>query len=113
MARITMGNRGSTRGLHTSKAQTLDEAFTQFINLCKLRNLSPKTTATYAVHYGIFTKFIDGNSPVTDIDADTIEEFTLYLKEETGIRDVTVNTYLRSIRGFVNYLAVRRYTKRK
>lgn len=95
MKKITMRN---------NEIMTLEEAFTQFIKTCKLKNLSPKTTETYEIHYSIFTKFIDGNTPVSKFNRNVIDDYIIYLKQETDIRDITVNTYLRSLRVFFNYL---------
>lgn len=52
--------------MRSSPDLTLDEAFEQFIKMCKLKNLSPKTTETYKTHYSIFKKFIDGQILVLD-----------------------------------------------
>jgi integrase/recombinase XerD len=90
--------------MRSSNTQNLQEAFEQFIKMCKLKNLSPKTTETYEVHYGIFTKFIDSNTPVAGINRTVIDDYIMYLKQKGTIKDITVNTYLRSLRVFFNYL---------
>ena len=87
--------------MKSSPDLTLDEAFEQFIKMCKLKNLSPKTTETYETHYYIFKKFIDGQTLVSEINSCTIDDYIIHLKG--NIRDVTINTYLRSLRVFFYY----------
>lgn len=87
--------------MRSSPDLTLDEAFEQFIKMCKLKNLSPKTTETYETHYYIFKKLIDGQTLVSEINSSIIDDYIIHLKG--NIRDVTINTYLRSLRVFFYY----------
>lgn len=82
----------------------LDDAFNQFIKMCKIKNLSLKTTETYEIHYYIFTKFIDKQTLVYEINEGTINNYIMHLKEDGKRRDITINSYLRSIRAFLYYL---------
>ena len=82
----------------------LEEAFGQFIKMCKLKNLSPKTTETYEWHYKILVKYLDCNTPISEIDRIVIDDYIIHLKQSGTIRDITINTYLRSIRVFFYYL---------
>lgn len=83
---------------------TLDEGFNQFIRMCKIKNLSPRTTKTYEIHYAILTKFLDENILLSEINSTTIDDWIIYLKEDGKRKDITVNSYLRSIRVFFYYL---------
>lgn len=99
MKRITMG-----KNQECNQNLTLEEAFQQFIKMCNLKNLSPKTTETYEWHYKIFTKFIESNTFIKDINRSLIDDFILYLKNCGTVRDITINTYLRSLRVFFYFL---------
>jgi len=90
--------------MKTNQNLTLDDAFNQFIKMCKIKNLSPKTTETYEIHYYIFTKFIDKQTLISDIKEDTIDDYIMYLKQDGKRRDITINSYLRSLRAFLYYL---------
>lgn len=86
-----------------SKTPTVNEAWDMFIRKCNVRNLSPNTIKTYNTHYGIFCEFISNETLVSEIDSYTVDEFILYVRESNNINDVTVNSYLRTIRVFLYY----------
>lgn len=83
---------------------TLDEAFQNFIRNCRVRNLSEATITTYRAHYKIFEEFIGGKNLVNEINPNTWEEFIFYIREKHNCIDLTINSYLRSIRAFLYYM---------
>lgn len=93
-----------SKNLGSRQNLTLEEAFQKFIKMCRLKNLSPNTTVTYEWHYKIFIKFIDNNTPVSEIDRNVIDNYIIHLKQSGTTRDITINTYLRSLRVFFYYL---------
>lgn len=82
---------------------SIEEAFNLFLRKVKVRNLSEKTIKTYNNHYNIFSEFCDTNSPIKDVTIDTIDDFILYLRSHNNVNDITVNSYLRTIRAFLYY----------
>ena len=50
-----------------------------------------------------FYEFIDKNEPITAITKDTIDDYILFLRENTQANDITINSYLRSVRAFLYY----------
>lgn len=53
---------------------TLEEAFGgQFIKMCTLKTLSPKTIETYEWHYKILVKYLDCNMPVSEIFTEFVD----------------------------------------
>ena len=86
--------------LSVQKNLSIEEAFALFVRKAKVKNLSTDTLKTYQYHYDCFARFIDVSKPIEIITAAVIEEFTLYIKNECNINDVTVGTYLRTIRAF-------------
>ena len=83
---------------------TVDEAFQNFIRKCKVRNLAETTISTYTVHYKIFEEYINGKSLVNEIKPETWENFILYIRKNRNCIDLTINSYLRSIRTFFYYM---------
>ena len=82
---------------------SIDEAFSNFIKKSKIRNLSDKTLNTYHNHYKVFSELIDNTTPIADVTSDTLDDFIVYLREQRKVNDVTVNTYLRTLRAFLYY----------
>lgn len=82
---------------------SLQESFDSFIMECQVRNLSAQTIGIYKTHYRIFMAFyaIDNLEGITE---NTINQFVLHLRNNTKCNDITINSYLRSIRVFVNWL---------
>ena len=82
---------------------SIDEAYQFFIKKAKIRNLSERTLRTYNDHYRIFSELIDNTTPIADVTSDTLDDFIVYLREQRKVNDVTVNTYLRTLRAFLYY----------
>lgn len=79
---------------------TVDELFEVYIKKCIIKNLSEQTIKGYKVNYNVFEKFIKGITPINEITSNTIDNYILYLRENNTCNDVTINSYLRSIRAF-------------
>ena len=82
---------------------TVDELFQVYIKKCIIRNLSEQTIKGYKVHYHVFERFIHGTTLIKNINSDTIDDFILYLRENHNCNDITINSYLRSIRAFLYF----------
>ena len=46
---------------------------------------------------------MDGNEPITSITRDTVDDYILWLREKTEANDITINSYLRSVRAFLYF----------
>jgi site-specific recombinase XerD len=84
---------------------TDEEAFKKFERDCHLRNLRPASIKYYknelaAVKAGLVELSID--KEVVELSQDDIETLILYLKEK--IKVISINTRLRAIKAFFNYL---------
>lgn len=82
---------------------TLNEAFEMFIRKCKVKNLSDLSIESYRKKLVHFFEYIDANTPVASVTGDTVDEYVLWLRENTGANDITINSYLRSLRAFLYY----------
>ena len=82
---------------------TIQEAFELFIRKCKIKNLTDLSISSYEKKMVHFYEFIDKNEPITSITKDTIDNYILFLRENTEANDITINSYLRSVRAFLYY----------
>lgn len=79
------------------------EAFQLFIRKCKIKNLTELSIKSYQQKIVPFYEFMDKTQPITVISSDTVDNYILYLRENTQANDVTINSYLRSLRAFLYY----------
>ena len=82
---------------------TIEQAWDLFIRKAHVKNLSKYTLKTYKYHFDAFCRFTDKTQQLTTITSDTIDNFILYLKEESNASAITINSYLRTIRSFLYY----------
>lgn len=82
---------------------SIDEAFQLFIRKCKIKNLTELSIKSYQQKIVPFYEFMDKTQPITVISSDTVDNYILYLRENTQANDVTINSYLRSLRAFLYY----------
>ena len=94
MKKITMSKKSTL---------TIQEAFELFIRKCKIKNLTDLSISSYEKKMVRFYAFIDKNEPITSITKDTIDDYILWLRENTEANDITINSYLRSVRAFLYY----------
>ena len=94
MEKITMSKRSTL---------SIQEAFEMFIRKCKIKNLTDLSISSYEKKMVHFYEFIDKNEPITTITSDTVDDYILWLRENTQANDITINSYLRSVRAFLYY----------
>ena len=83
--------------------KTVQEAFDEFIRYCKIKNLADSSIRFYEVNLKQFTNFYPATNLIKNINKKTIDDYILYLQENTNCNSVSVNTRLRAIRAFLNY----------
>lgn len=82
---------------------SFDEGYDQFIKYCKVRNLRPATIKHYDNTMLSIYKFINPKTLIKDITKSTVDGFILYCRNELTIKDVTINTYVRTLRSILYY----------
>lgn len=82
---------------------TIEEAFELFIRKCKVKNLTDLSIESYRKKMVHFYEFISKENSLEQITADTIDDYILWLREHTEANDITINSYLRSVRAFLYY----------
>ncbi len=89
--------------MKTEENQSLISAFEAFIRRCKIKNLSEESISSYRYKIKPFITYYGEKSPVTSINKDTVDSYVLYLERETSANDITINSYLRSLKAFLYY----------
>lgn len=82
---------------------SIEEAFGLFIRKCKIKNLTELSISSYQKKMVHFYEFMDKSEPINTITKDTIDSYILWLRENTDAGDITINSYLRSVRAFLYY----------
>ncbi|MGG3233268.1 phage integrase N-terminal SAM-like domain-containing protein [Priestia flexa] len=77
-----------------------EEAFEKFFRDCYLRNLRPATVEYYKNEFQAFRRRID--KELVECNHKDIEDFILMSKQP--IKITTINTRLRALRSFYNFL---------
>jgi len=89
--------------LRKSKNLALSETFDDYINKCRVRNLSESTISMYSMHFEMFKRFLnEPNFMTKELTPVIVDRFILYLRQR-GCNDMTVLSYLRDIRAFLYY----------
>lgn len=90
--------------MRMNKDISLNDAFTMFQKRCISKNLSEQTIKTYQIRYRIFITYFGDSFEISDINSNEIDNFIIYLKTEKECTDITINSYLSTIRAFLYYL---------
>ncbi len=86
---------------------TIKEYHQHYLINCKVRNLTENSIRSYKEHFDMFVRYLEYEKEMDDIllssvNSKLIDGFILFLRER-GIRDTTVNSYMRDIRSFFYY----------
>jgi len=86
------------------------QGFNNFLQNCKIKNLSQATIKGYKHHFVKFFKFYGEDSDISFVSQKTVNEFILYLQDNLKNTE-TINTTLRHFRAVVNYWVEQKYCK--
>jgi integrase/recombinase XerD len=92
--------------------KTVDKAFHEFIQQCKIKNLSPSTIHFYEGHFKRFDQFIctQGIAMLQDITKSIVNDYIVQMKEDLD-NPISINTYLRCLRAFLYFCMKLQYIK--
>lgn len=82
---------------------TIQEAFDLLSRKCRIKNLTDLSISSYEKKMVHFYEFIDKNESIKTVIKDTVDDYILWLCENTEANDTTINSYLRSLRAFLYY----------
>lgn len=100
MEKITMSKKSNL---------SIQEAFDLFIRKCKIKNLTGLSISSYEKKMVHFYEFINKSEPITAVTKDTVDDYILWLRENTEANDITINSYLRSVRAFLYFCMEDKY----
>jgi len=86
---------------------TFDDLLEMFIDDCELRNLREHTIKYYRSELRAFKNLMIKQNIEMDVSAwtgDTIKKHGILYMKEKGLKPVTINTRLRAVRAFFNFL---------
>lgn len=82
---------------------TIEQAFDLFIRKCKVKNLTEESISSYQHKISPFYEFMNRENLISEITKDTVDDYILWLRENRKANDITINSYLRSVRAFLYY----------
>lgn len=82
---------------------SIEEAFEFFVRKCQAKNLSEMSIHSYKEKMTVFYGFCEPSRQISCVTEETIDEFILFLKGKGSCNDITINSYLRSLRAFLYY----------
>ncbi|MBS3812085.1 MAG: tyrosine-type recombinase/integrase [Halanaerobiales bacterium] len=88
---------------------TLKDGWKNYVRYCKVKNLAEVTIKSYRQGYDNLENYLGGDFLVSNITLEHIESLILKLKGKDTIKDITINTRLRSIRAFLYYYMEKGY----
>lgn len=91
---------------------TIEQAYELFIRKARVKNLSENTIKTYNYHFDAFCRFTDKEQQIDTVTVEIVDNFILFLKKQCNTNEITINSYLRTIRAFLYYCMECGYLKR-
>jgi integrase/recombinase XerD len=92
--------------------RSFKESLREYINYCRLKNLSEHTIDFYEETIGVFSKYYsnDEDFKLKEIILSVVESYILYLKS-TQSNTISINTRLRGLRAFLYWCMTRGYVE--
>lgn len=88
--------------MNKSKNLSVEDAYDLFIRKCRVNNLYQASIVSYENKIHPFVDYCEGGL-ISAVTIDTVDGFTNHLKTEHNVNDVSVVSYLRSVRAFLYY----------
>lgn len=88
---------------------TLVEMFERFLVAKRAEALASRTLEDYESHFGYFYEFIEGDIKAEDITADLLRKYLSYMIHYRGLKPMTVNLRVRTLRAFMRFCYNEKY----
>jgi integrase/recombinase XerD len=88
---------------------TLVEMFQRFLVAKRAEALASRTIEDYETHFGYFIEFLNGDIKAEEISADLLRQYLSYMIHDRGLKPMTVNLRIRTLRAFMRFCYVERY----
>ncbi|HEY9062856.1 MAG TPA: tyrosine-type recombinase/integrase [Pseudobacteroides sp.] len=88
-----------------TNGKTIEAGYKEFINTCKVKNLSEKTIIYYNAYMNKFMAFLkqDNITLIKDINKDLINTYIIHLKGLGNQNDISINTAIRAVRAIIYF----------
>lgn len=83
--------------------KTIEQGFKDFYRYCMVKNLSDRTLDYYQMCIDSFAEYMPLDNRICDIKQSTVEDYILFIKQNTTNNDTSVNTKLRGLRVILYY----------
>lgn len=90
------------------KPSTLEECFNRYIKKCEIKNMSARTIKLYQSHYEDFITRCKISS-ISEVNAEIVDSYIIQKRTHSKCNDITINSYLRSIRAFLYWCMEQKY----
>ena len=91
---------------------SVQEGYDKFMRVKRMKNLSPDTLKYYEQSFKYFGQFYDVNQPCASITRDTFYDYVEHLQQTRNANTVTINTYVRGLRGLFYFFMDEDYLPR-
>jgi len=91
--------------LVAEKTGTIAEKFEEFQQFHKIRDYAKDTIDGYDESYKAFARYYSSDNSCSSINMQVVNGFIWHLKEKGTVNNISINSYLKNIRAFVNYCA--------
>jgi integrase/recombinase XerD len=88
---------------------TLVEMFERFLVSKRAEALATRTIEDYETHFGYFYEFLDGDIKAENVKADLLREYLSYMIHDRGLKPMTVNLRVRTLRAFMRFCFNEKY----
>jgi integrase/recombinase XerD len=88
---------------------TLVEMFERFLVAKRAEALASRTLEDYETHFCYFYEFLDGDIKADHITADLLREYLSYMIHDRGLKPMTVNLRVRTLRAFMRFCFNEKY----
>jgi len=82
----------------------VSEAYQAFMYEQRFRNNSAETLVYYTNALGMFMDFVGADEPVESLDIRLYKDFVIFLQSSGKLKPSSVNTYVRAVKAFYNFL---------
>jgi integrase/recombinase XerD len=82
---------------------TLVEMFERFLIAKRSEALAKRTLEDYETHFGYFYEFLEGDIKADNITADLLREYLAFMIHDRGLKPMTVNLRVRTLRAFMRF----------
>ena len=84
-------------------AKTIEEAFEEFQKSHRVRDLAKDTINSYEDSYRAFIKYYSGDNLCSSLNKQVMDNFILFLKDKGTVNNLSINSYLKNMRAFINF----------